>query len=131
MKSYCSVRKNRTLLSRHGKVDDCSRPYGIQISGVNVDSGKEPLGVANQKQNRFICGNFRRQISDEWLIPADTTCAIAAKSSQWGSSESISTGLFLFALLMTMGFRSINLVCLLYTSPSPRDQRGSRMPSSA
>ena len=24
-----------------------------------------------------------------------------------------------------------DLVCLLYTSPSPRDQRGSRMPSSA
>ena len=24
-----------------------------------------------------------------------------------------------------------NLTCLLYTSPSPRDQRGSRMPSSA
>ena len=23
------------------------------------------------------------------------------------------------------------IVCLLYTSPSPRDQRGSRMPSSA
>ena len=26
---------------------------------------------------------------------------------------------------------SIHLICLLYTSPSPRDQRGSRMPSSA
>ena len=25
----------------------------------------------------------------------------------------------------------VNLACLLYTSPSPRDQRGSRMPSSA
>ena len=24
-----------------------------------------------------------------------------------------------------------SIVCLLYTSPSPRDQRGSRMPSSA
>ena len=24
-----------------------------------------------------------------------------------------------------------SLICLLYTSPSPRDQRGSRMPSSA
>ena len=24
-----------------------------------------------------------------------------------------------------------NSICLLYTSPSPRDQRGSRMPSSA
>ena len=27
--------------------------------------------------------------------------------------------------------RGKNVVCLLYTSPSPRDQRGSRMPSSA
>ena len=27
--------------------------------------------------------------------------------------------------------RELNKVCLLYTSPSPRDQRGSRMPSSA
>ena len=26
---------------------------------------------------------------------------------------------------------AILLICLLYTSPSPRDQRGSRMPSSA
>ena len=26
---------------------------------------------------------------------------------------------------------SVNYHCLLYTSPSPRDQRGSRMPSSA
>ena len=27
--------------------------------------------------------------------------------------------------------RALLLACLLYTSPSPRDQRGSRMPSSA
>ena len=26
---------------------------------------------------------------------------------------------------------SVSIACLLYTSPSPRDQRGSRMPSSA
>ena len=26
---------------------------------------------------------------------------------------------------------TITMACLLYTSPSPRDQRGSRMPSSA
>ena len=34
---------------------------------------------------------------------------------------------------LDVGVRSINslLTCLLYTSPSPRDQRGSRMPSSA
>ena len=28
-------------------------------------------------------------------------------------------------------FATLSTVCLLYTSPSPRDQRGSRMPSSA
>ena len=27
--------------------------------------------------------------------------------------------------------KQLDLACLLYTSPSPRDQRGSRMPSSA
>ena len=27
--------------------------------------------------------------------------------------------------------QALNQACLLYTSPSPRDQRGSRMPSSA
>ena len=27
--------------------------------------------------------------------------------------------------------KKLGLICLLYTSPSPRDQRGSRMPSSA
>ena len=30
-----------------------------------------------------------------------------------------------------VGFWSMPITCLLYTSPSPRDQRGSRMPSSA
>ena len=29
------------------------------------------------------------------------------------------------------GLGTISVICLLYTSPSPRDQRGSRMPSSA
>ena len=33
--------------------------------------------------------------------------------------------------LVTMVTDRIYGVCLLYTSPSPRDQRGSRMPSSA
>ena len=43
------------------------------------------------------------------------------------------TGLFIwmlvFALLVRLGLTVYG--CLLYTSPSPRDQRGSRMPSSA
>ena len=30
-----------------------------------------------------------------------------------------------------LGLEAKSYICLLYTSPSPRDQRGSRMPSSA
>ena len=30
-----------------------------------------------------------------------------------------------------LSYEDIKYTCLLYTSPSPRDQRGSRMPSSA
>ena len=41
----------------------------------------------------------------------------------------------IIALLVIVGLSNMNawilLPCLLYTSPSPRDQRGSRMPSSA
>ena len=52
----------------------------------------------------------------------------------------INYGLLLSSLLSIFSFKSfadlgsfINIYtgCLLYTSPSPRDQRGSRMPSSA
>ena len=34
-------------------------------------------------------------------------------------------------LSVFVGLIITNCICLLYTSPSPRDQRGSRMPSSA
>ena len=34
-------------------------------------------------------------------------------------------------LNMSIGQGDLLVTCLLYTSPSPRDQRGSRMPSSA
>ena len=35
------------------------------------------------------------------------------------------------SLITHIVFRTMYTFCLLYTSPSPRDQRGSRMPSSA
>ena len=36
-----------------------------------------------------------------------------------------------FRPIQKKGHDTLNEICLLYTSPSPRDQRGSRMPSSA
>ena len=36
-----------------------------------------------------------------------------------------------FGSTIAHGYLTLSMTCLLYTSPSPRDQRGSRMPSSA
>ena len=38
---------------------------------------------------------------------------------------------FVDEIFLKIPFHLIITICLLYTSPSPRDQRGSRMPSSA
>ena len=46
----------------------------------------------------------------------------------WYFYEGMPTLLFTYTPLAVLGAYS---ACLLYTSPSPRDQRGSRMPSSA
>ena len=39
--------------------------------------------------------------------------------------------LLIVGLLLGGVMKGQSMICLLYTSPSPRDQRGSRMPSSA
>ena len=47
---------------------------------------------------------------------------------EWFTEPRSDEGRALFSHHTTIG---ISVLCLLYTSPSPRDQRGSRMPSSA
>ena len=46
----------------------------------------------------------------------------------WGYGGVLSLGQGVF---FGLGGYAMAMFCLLYTSPSPRDQRGSRMPSSA
>ena len=43
----------------------------------------------------------------------------------------VEEGCWISLKISAAGLRLINKVCLLYTSPSPRDKRQSRMPSSA
>ena len=70
-----------------------------------VDDAKATLNLRNAYFNR----NF---VNDN---------AAQGKAEEWTQS---------FILDAKSGFTQ-GTVCLLYTSPSPRDQRGSRMPSSA
>ena len=48
----------------------------------------------------------------------------------WRGRVATTAGIVLLQIGCLVGYANI-LTCLLYTSPSPRDQRGSRMPSSA
>ena len=82
------------------------------------------------------------------MMPAEYAVCLAtfATIQAWGVEEGMAAGLVLAALSFTIAYaqasqggggvlidmhgRSLE-TCLLYTSPSPRDQRGPRMPSSA
>ena len=76
-----------------------------------------------------------------WLISGSPTEAID-KIRQWDSelkeNEELNQFSIYRAIENPLGFlpnlagnEELDKACLLYTSPSPRDQRGSRMPSSA
>ena len=60
------------------------------------------------------------------LIMAAITAILPNKRVAWGST-------FIVTVILTLTAFAIALynACLLYTSPSPRDKRQSRMPSSA
>ena len=61
------------------------------------------------------------------LVDEDTPKIAAAATAIVSDTGTISLDLTNAGL----GYTAVPQVCLLYTSPSPRDQRGSRMPSSA
>ena len=63
-----------------------------------------------------------RKMAIEFAVIADDTRAVEVRVLS--VSESVFYARY---VVLATAFNS----CLLYTSPSPRDQRGSRMPSSA
>ena len=78
---------------------------------------------------------------NEWelLIPLVPFLLVAPSLKFLAGWESVEAA-FLIVVVPLLTFPAIlvvgqiyngNETCLLYTSPSPRDQRGSRMPSSA
>ena len=88
-------------------------------------------------------GYFRQEFVSRrgWLSEAAYTELIAiaqfmpgAASSKVGMAIGLSQAGYRGALAAWLGFTlpsALLLICLLYTSPSPRDKRQSRMPSSA
>ena len=63
--------------------------------------------------------------------PTGLKAEIGALLRSTGLSEDVKGGLIRVRTFLDYNARLLREGCLLYTSPSPRDQRGSRMPSSA
>ena len=102
------------------------------------------MGVEALEYNQgmfFICPNASRKCM--WMKNTLIDLSVAfidrdrkiteIKDLQSESLESIcsSRGNIIAAIEMNKGWFKENNVCLLYTSPSPRDRTRSRMPSSA
>ena len=56
---------------------------------------------------------------------------LAAFSQQWQHVMGQVFAIFVIAVAAAEAAVGLGIICLLYTSPSPRDKRQSRMPSSA
>src|SRR5678809_1595522 len=111
-----SVYANTKLSGEYFALNYCERSYVIRVSGIY---GKVPCRA---KGRNFITTMIKlanekpevRVVNDEILTPTPTY-HIAKNTA---------------ALINTDAF-GLYHICLLYTSPSPRDRQKSRMPSSA
>ena len=79
------------------------------------------------------------QSSSDWTLP-ECGCEAPESAGDWLAAIlklsaalllALVVGVVLRMIFVAMARREESPSCLLYTSPSPRDQRGSRMPSSA
>ena len=100
-----------------------------RISGVMDKMGHQDGEVIQHKMITKSIGNAQKKVEEnnfgirKRLLEYDDVMniqreAIYKRRNNALSGERLSVDLY-------------NMICLLYTSPSPRDQRGSRMPSSA
>ena len=82
--------------------------------------------------------NFTKQVNEKGKEPAKVTLKFCPDHYRVYLDEVIPAMPLKYRILTKIALKlgaihieQLKYICLLYTSPSPRDQRGSRMPSSA
>ena len=103
---------------------------GCQAESESLEIVINPIPTAQAFNDGPVCPNSEVQLSAtsfdnaiyEWRIAGDTTII---STEQNPIIKNIQDSTQFELTVSSLG------CCLLYTSPSPRDQRGSRMPSSA
>ena len=104
---------------------------------IQKDLTKDSLDYATNKILKKLQNNYRKN-SNSILLPSLAAITLASCGGGGGaSSYSTPNGMPLAAASSTLTIdedsasNALNISCLLYTSPSPRDGLLSRMPSSA
>ena len=131
---------------------------GIDISGLSGMIGKDPAELLLPRTHGEGSTNQWQEVAMIWhrleipviaalhgavygagmqlALGADIRIAspdakFAVMEMKWGIVPDMGGMVLLPPLVRSDVLRQLTYTCLLYTSPSPRDQRGSRMPSSA
>ena len=119
-------------------LEDQERKIVAAINGLDADV----IGLSEIEDGYAVTGDFAQR--DKALKHLTEKLNEAAGSEKWAfvpspsqdavpSSPDVIRTAFIYHkdVVKPVGESRIFQDCLLYTSPSPRDQRGSRMPSSA
>ena len=132
--TYCSKQKidvGERVTQRHGQVRE-----GIVVGNDRETKADKPqwsvLFKGSDEPERNIRSTKLRLVKDKrvfkWRITKDSTADDPVTPFR---KTGIAGFKFEDAFQDITTFEGPSYGCLLYTSPSPRDQRGSRMPSSA
>ena len=108
--------------------------YNAEVVGIDKTSDLALLLLEGKDFPYAQLGDSDGLIVGEWVIALGNPFELFSISNQPTASVGIISANHMdFGMQKESGRVLQNMIqtCLLYTSPSPRDQRGSRMPSSA
>ena len=107
-----------------------ARRLRISISRRGWRKG-EPLDDIPVEKPKTIANSFKLLVSEKVKTPEQILSDLALPKKDVIELAGLESGFFAGDGADGPKLKAQDNVCLLYTSPSPRDQRGSRMPSSA
>ena len=126
-----------------GKIDYAKTNFHMKPEFKTIDGSKIRIAKSEHKSAPTIL--FLSPLPQSilcydavWSLLSETANLVAADLPGFGRSEGgkeymsfEAQSAFLERFINTQGLKDVHIVCLLYTSPSPRDLSTSRMPSSA
>ena len=117
-----------SLQGRTALVSGASKGIGLEICAVLADAGADIVAVARDTEGLAAAKASVERTGRQCLtVESDLTTIQGPRDA----AEQALAHFGAIDILVNNAGIAVTDSCLLYTSPSPRDQRGSRMPSSA